>query len=188
MLGCVGKKDRLAALVDCDDIHCLMIGASGVGKTAYFLYPNMEYACASGMSFLALDTKGDLARNYGAIASKYYGYQVAVVDVCRQEPDNLVARARSEKYAKILSKTIINPEGESFAQNQYFYDAAEGVLTAVILLLAEYLPPKEIDGALRERRHIVSVFKLRLRPQRRGTVHGLCHVHCSGPAQHLSGQ
>ena len=181
VLGCVGKKDRLAALVDCDDIHCLMIGASGVGKTAYFLYPNMEYACACGMSFLALDTKGDLARNYGAIATKYYGYQVAVVDlrnptrsdgynlltlinhymdVCRQEPDNLAARARSEKYAKILSKTIINPEGESFAQNQYFYDAAEGVLTAVILLLAEYLPPKEIDGALRERRHIVSVFKL----------------------------
>ena len=181
VLGCVGKKDRLAALVDCDDIHCLMIGASGVGKTAYFLYPNMEYACASGMSFLALDTKGDLARNYGAIATKYYGYQVAVVDlrnptrsdgynlltlinhymdVCRQEPDNLAARARSEKYAKILSKTIINPEGESFAQNQYFYAAAEGVLTAVILLLAEYLPPKEIDGALRERRHIVSVFKL----------------------------
>ena len=181
VLGCIGKKDRLAALVDCDDIHCLMIGASGVGKTAYFLYPNMEYACASGMSFLALDTKGDLARNYGAIATKYYGYQVAVVDlrnptrsdgynlltlinhymdVCRQKPDNLAARARSEKYAKILSKTIINPEGESFAQNQYFYDAAAGVLTAVILLLAEYLPPKEIDGALRERRHIVSVFKL----------------------------
>ena len=28
-------------------------------------WPNLEYACASGMSFLALDTKGDLARNYG---------------------------------------------------------------------------------------------------------------------------
>ena len=40
------------------------------------------------------------------------------------------------------------------------YDSAEGLLTAVILLLAEFLPPKEIDGALQERRHIVSVFKL----------------------------
>ena len=58
-----------------------MIGASGVGKTAFFLYPNLEYACASGMSFLALDTKGDLARNYGTIASRYYGYQVAVIDL-----------------------------------------------------------------------------------------------------------
>ena len=181
VLGCDGKPGRLTALVDSDDIHCLMIGASGVGKTAYFLYPNLEYACASGMSFFASDTKGDLARNYGAIARDCYGYQVAVVDlrnptrsdgynlltlinhymdVCRREPTNLAARAKAEKYAKILSKTIINPDGENFAQNQYFYDAAEGVLTAVTLLLAEYLPPKRIHGELRERRHIVSVFKL----------------------------
>ncbi len=46
------------------------------------------------------------------------------------------------------------------SENAFFYDSAEGLLTAVILLLAEFLPPKEIDGQLRERRHIVSVFKL----------------------------
>ena len=181
VLGCTGKKGQLTALVDSDDIHCLMIGASGVGKTAFFLYPNLEYACASGMSFFASDTKGDLARNYGAIARDCYGYQVAVVDLrnptrsdgynlltlinhymdaCRRDPADLAARAKAEKYAKILSKTVINPDEENFAQNQYFYDAAEGVLTAVILLLAEYLPPKRIHGELRERRHIVSVFKL----------------------------
>ena len=181
VLGCTGKKGQLTALVDSDDIHCLMIGASGVGKTAFFLYPNLEYACASGMSFFASDTKGDLARNYGAIARDCYGYQVMVVDLrnptrsdgynlltlinhymdaCRRDPADLAARAKSEKYSKILSKAIINPDGENFAQNQYFYDAAEGVLTAVILLLAEYLPPKMIHGELRERRHIVSVFKL----------------------------
>ena len=50
VLGSVCKKDTVTALVDSDDIHCLMIGASGVGKTAFFLYPNMEYACASGRS------------------------------------------------------------------------------------------------------------------------------------------
>ena len=169
------------ALVDCDDIHCLMIGASGVGKTAFFLYPNMEYACASGMSYLALDTKGDLARNYGAVASKHYGYRVAVIDlrnptrsdgynlltlinrymdICQEQPNNLAARAKAEKYAKILAKTIVNPEGDAsnYGQNAFFYDAAEGLLTAVILLLAEYLPPTEEDP--KERRHIVSVFKL----------------------------
>ena len=181
VLGCTGKKGQLTALVDSDDIHCLMIGASGVGKTAFFLYPNLEYACASGMSFFASDTKGDLARNYGAIARDCYGYQVVVVDLrnptrsdgynlltlinhymdaCRRDPADLAARAKAEKYAKILSKTVINPDGENFAQNQYFYDAAEGVLTAVILLLAEYLPPQRIHGELGERRHIVSVFKL----------------------------
>ena len=62
VLGCKGRKDELTALVDSDDIHCLMIAASGAGKTAFFLYPNLEYACASGMSFLALDTKGGATR------------------------------------------------------------------------------------------------------------------------------
>ena len=76
VLGCTGKNGRLTALVDSDDIHCLMIGASGVGKTAHYLYPNLEYACASGMSWLALDSKGDLARNYGTIAKERYGYHV----------------------------------------------------------------------------------------------------------------
>ncbi len=183
VLGSRGGKGRVTALVDGADIHCLMIGASGVGKTAFFLYPNLEYTCASGMSFFASDTKGDLARNYGAIAQNCYGYQVAVIDLrnptrsdgynflalvnrymdqTRKKPDDLAARAKAEKYAKILAKTIINPDGgdASHGQNQYFYDAAEGLLTAVILLLAEFLPPREIDGAVRERRHIVSVFKL----------------------------
>ena len=183
ILGSTGKKGKVTALVDSDDVHCLMIGASGVGKTAFFLYPNLEFSCASGMSFLALDTKGDLARNYGTIATECYGYQVAVidlrnptrsdgnnfltlvnqyVDISVKDPRNIAAKAKAEKYAKILAKTIISPDGDSSnrGQNAFFYDAAEGLLTSVILLLAEFLPPKEIEGAVRERRHIVSVFKL----------------------------
>lgn len=182
VLGSVGKKN-VTALVDGGDVHCLMIGASGVGKTAFFLYPNLEYTCASGMSFLCLDSKGDLARNYGGIAQDCYGYQVSVVDLrnptrsdgsnfltlvnrymdkALKNPKDIAARAKAEKYAKILAKTIISPDGDStkMGQNAFFYDAAEGLLTAVILLLAEFLPPKKIDGELRERRHIVSVFKL----------------------------
>ncbi len=183
ILGSTGKKGKVTALIDSDDVHCLMIGASGVGKTAFFLYPNLEFSCASGMSFLALDTKGDLARNYGTIAKDCYGYQVAVidlrnptrsdgnnfltlvnqyVDISVKDPKNVAAKAKAEKYAKILAKTIISPDGDSSnrGQNAFFYDAAEGLLTSVILLLAEFLPPKEIEGAVREQRHIVSVFKL----------------------------
>ena len=180
ILGSTQRGKQLDALVDRDDVHCLMIGASGVGKTAFFLYPNLEFACASGMSYLALDTKGDLARNYGTIAKKYYGYHVSVIDlrnptrsdgsnlltlinrymdIAREHPDNLAARAKAEKYAKILAKTIVNPGGDEQdrGQNAFFYDAAEGLLTSVILLLAEYVP---LDSAGHEKRHIVSVFKL----------------------------
>ena len=180
ILGSTQRGKQLDALVDCDDVHCLMIGASGVGKIAFFLYPNLEFACASGMSYVALDTKGDLSRNYGTIAKKYYGYHVSVIDlrnptrsdgsnlltlinrymdIAREHPDNLAARAKAEKYAKILAKTIVNPGGDEQdrGQNAFFYDAAEGLLTSVILLLAEYVPP---DSAGHEKRHIVSVFKL----------------------------
>ena len=138
------------ALVDDDDIHCLMIGAAGVGKTANFLYPNLEYACACGMSFITTDTKGDLSRNYAGIAKDYYGYHVVVIDLRNptrsdgnnllhlvnrymdlylENPDHLAYKVRAEKYAKITAKTIINSGGfdtASAGQNAFFYDAAEG--------------------------------------------------------------
>lgn len=63
VVGTRKRGGRLYAVVDSGDVHTLMIGAAGVGKTACFLYPNLEYACASGMSFLSTDTKGDLARS-----------------------------------------------------------------------------------------------------------------------------
>ena len=175
----VEDQRDIRALVDSDDIHCLMIGASGVGKTAYFLYANLEYASASGMSYLALDTKGDLARNYGCIASKYYGYQVTVIDLrnptcsdgfnfmtlvnhymdrAKRDPNDLTAKAKAENYAKILAKTIISPEGSSqYGDNAFFYESAEGVLAAIVMLLAEFILPEK-DGT--EKRHIVSAFKL----------------------------
>ena len=46
VLGCEGPKDHVTALVDTDDIHAMVTAASGAGKTAFFLYPNIEYALA----------------------------------------------------------------------------------------------------------------------------------------------
>ncbi len=183
VVGMLDKNSSAAGLIDTGDVHCLMIGAAGVGKTAYFLYPNLEYACASGMSFITTDTKGDLARNYGTVAKDYYGYNIAVIDLRNPtksdgnnllqlvnkymdmylyDNNNISAKAKSEKYAKIIAKTIICAGGDnaSMGQNAFFYDSAEGLLCSVILLLAEFLPPTEKDGQTVDKRHIVSVFKL----------------------------
>lgn len=80
------------------------------------------------MSFMSTDTKGDIMRNYGSIASKYYGYNISVIDLRNPmrshgnnllhlvnkymdlyavHPDTLAYKAKAEKYAKIISKTII---------------------------------------------------------------------------------
>lgn len=175
VVGCKSHRGGTTALVDTGDVHALMIGAAGVGKTAYWLYPCIEYACAKGMSFLSTDTKGDVVRNYGTIAEKYYGYNVSVIDLrnptrshgnnllhlvnkyfdlYKENPDCLSYKAKAEKYAKIISKTIISNgmDGASFGENSYFYDSAEGLLTATILLVAEFCKPEE--------RHIVSVYKI----------------------------
>ena len=175
IVGCRNKGGKTVAMVDDADVHCMMVGAAGCGKTAYWLYPNLEYACASGMSWLCTDTKGDLYRNYGGIAKDCYGYNVAVIDLrnpTKSDGNNLLHlvnkymdlsketsgdvayRAKAEKYAKIISKTLIYGDGDAsaYGQNAFFYDAAEGLMTSAILLIAEFAEPRE--------RHIVSVFKL----------------------------
>ena len=151
----------------------MMIGAAGCGKTAFWLYPNLEYACAAGMSFLTTDTKGDLYRNYMNIC-KAYGYSTSVIDLRNptksdsfnllhlvnkytdlyKQDSKLSYKAKAEKYAKIIAKTLIYSDGDasSYGQNAFFYDAAEGLMTSTILLIAEFADP--------EQRHIVSVFKL----------------------------
>ena len=61
---------------------------------------------------------------------------------------------KAEKFAKITAKTIISVDGNvsNMGQNAYFYEAAEGIITAAIMLISEFCPP--------EKRHIISVFKL----------------------------
>lgn len=169
----VFARKRLA-YVETDDVHTLMKAASGSGKTAYFLYPNIEYACACGASFITTDTKGDLYRNYGTIAEKYYGYKSTIIDLRNptrshgdnmlhlvnlymdryiKNPDDISSKARAEKQAKVVAKSIIkNGAGDNYGANSYFYDSAEGLIASVLILLAEFAKPEE--------RHIVSAFKL----------------------------
>jgi len=112
------------------------------------------------MSWLCTDTKDDLYRNYADITKNYYSDNIlqlvnSYMDAYMKNPDNLALKAKAEKYAKITAKTIISSSSEdstSYGQNAFFYDAAEGLLTSVILLIAKFCPP--------EKRHIISVFKM----------------------------
>lgn len=76
------------------------------------------------------------------------------MDMAKENPQDIALRAKAEKYAKIIGKTLIYADGDAsaYGQNAFFYDAAEGVLVSLILLIAEFAPKNQ--------RHIVSVFKL----------------------------
>lgn len=133
ILGSIERAGKLYAFVDTGDVHCLMIGAAGVGKTAVIDLRNPTRSDGDNMLHLV---------------NKYMDQYLA-------DHTNLSAKAKAEKYAKITAKTIISSGGtdsSTYGQNAFFYDAAEGVLTAAILLIGEFCP--------NEKRHIISVFKL----------------------------
>lgn len=173
----VGAKFRplrpALAQVETDDVHIYQEAAAGWFKTTGWLIPNFEYAMAAGQSVFCMDTKGDLARRYGGIAAEDYHANVVVLDLrnpLRSHHDNLLHlvnkymdmfhsehilahRAKAERYAKVLAKTIISPtKTTDYGGNTYFYEAAEGLLAAVILIISEYAPRPE--------RHIISVAHL----------------------------
>ena len=83
-------------------------------------------------------------------------YEVTHTSVTSFLFGNFILKASVKEY----NKTIVNPDGDDSnrGQNAFFYDAAEGLLTSAILMLAEFLPPDKEHP--QERRHIVSVFKL----------------------------
>ena len=144
----IEEQGDIRALVDSDDIHCLMIGASGVGKTAFFLYPNLEYACACGMSYLALDTKGDLARNYGAIASRYYGYRVSVIDLrnpTRSDGFNFLCAAGHKALYGPTGTGLLISDGEYSLST--IIEGGTGA-TSALLEQTPFLPEKLESGTI----------------------------------------
>ena len=154
VVGCEIRGKRVTALVDGDDIHAMMVAGSGAGKTAYFLYPNLEYCCAAGMSFLTSDTKGDLARNYAGIAKDIYGYDVSVLDLRNPacSDGNKPVGSRQQVHGRIYgapgrsgkqgaggevcedhceNRSSHPAAGQSMDRTSYFYDAARKALSAL---------------------------------------------------------
>lgn len=48
VVGCRNSRKGTTALIDTGDVHALMIGAAGVGKTAYWLYPCIRICLCNG--------------------------------------------------------------------------------------------------------------------------------------------
>ncbi|WP_099203954.1 type IV secretory system conjugative DNA transfer family protein [Scatolibacter rhodanostii] len=161
------------ALINSADHHILIVAGPGGGKTTGILCPNIEYTLASGNSFVTTDSKGDLLQWYGRIAAEDYGYTIFVIDFrnpLESQSNNMLhlvntyfdqykknkdlrSLALAEKHAKIIASAVIHSGGfKEGGQNAFFYDAAEGLIAAVCLLVAEFCQPKE--------RHIVTVFKM----------------------------
>ena len=97
------------------------------------------------------------------VFNDFNGNLVNLYRCVRELPDKLKdelryilnSRLDFEYMKHVLHSQAVLPDvrrAAFYGQNAFFYDAAEGLMTSVILLIAEFAEPKE--------RHIVSVFKL----------------------------
>ncbi|MFR5863083.1 MAG: hypothetical protein ACLUES_16105 [Flavonifractor plautii] len=148
-----------------------------MGKTAFFLYPNLEYACASG-ELLALDTKETWPGTTGPLPPDAHGYQVAVIDLrspTRSDGYNLLTLINTTWMSVVRMKepgrprqggevrrdpckTIVNPERTPLTRAERIFMTRQKACSPPLSFCWQSTcrPRKDPQG----RRHIVSVFKL----------------------------
>lgn len=170
-------------LVDTSDQNLLQVAPPGAGKTKFCIIPTLYYNAlvykhtGKGASLILTDCKGELFSSCAAMLQQY-GYRTPFLDfrnplrsyrfnlmynvnkytdqykAAQTEEDKLIAYGRAERYAKVLSESIVdNIDGAQKSEaSQYFKETAKGLLTGIILLVSEYGGEDE--------RHIISVFRL----------------------------
>lgn len=176
-------RKREVWLVDTSDQNLLQVAPPGAGKTKFCIIPTLYYNAlvtkhtGKGVSLILTDCKGELFSACGAML-QHYGYRTPFLDfrnplrsyrfnlmynvnkytdqykAAQTEEDKLIAYGRAERYAKVLSESIVdNIDAEHKSEaSQYFKETAKGLLTGIILLVSEYGGEEE--------RHIISVFRL----------------------------
>jgi Type IV secretory pathway, VirD4 components len=165
-------------LLETTDNNVFVLAPPGGGKTRRLVMLNIIHLMFVGGFFTVTDIKNKTIKLVKPIA-KVMGYRIlyfnarnplqsnkynflSIVNkyndkvLMTDDPvEKIVFRSRAQRYAKILAKQIIgivlkSPSGAG--QNQFFYDTAEGILAALILLISQYADEGE--------RHILSVFKI----------------------------
>lgn len=93
------------------------------------------------MSMLLTDTKGDVVRNYGTIAEKYYGYKISVIDL--RNP----TRSHGNNLLHLVNKymDLYKAEPEQLVSNKNYIPCKK---TVIALCLALELNREEADQLL----------------------------------------
>ena len=170
-------------LVDTSDQNLLQVAPPGAGKTKFCIIPTLYYNAlvskhtGKGASLILTDCKGELFSSCAAMLQQH-GFRTPFLDFrnplrsyrfnlmynvnkyidqykeAQTVEDKLIAYGRAERYAKVLSESIVdNVDSEHKSEaSQYFKETAKGLLTGIILLVSEYGGEDE--------RHIISVFRL----------------------------
>ncbi len=108
---------------------------------------------ACGYETVVIDFRNPMLSDRYNIMNEINGF-MDIVNNSENEYDRIVARSRAEECAQQLSKSICSAASSKSTSeaSEYFKNTAEGLTTALILLVSEHGAPEE--------RHIISVFML----------------------------
>lgn len=131
-----GRKHRRNLLT-------LICGGSGAGKTRFFALPNL-FQC--NISFVALDPKGELARNTGNLL-KEQDYEVRVLDLINMDRShcyNPFAYLKTDNDVQRLVTNLFKattPKGSQ--SNDPFWDTTASMLLMALIFYLKYEAPEE---------------------------------------------
>lgn len=128
------------------NLHMLVIGGSGAGKTRFFVKPNI---LQMNSSYIVTDPSGELFRDMGQML-KDNNYDVRVFNTFDPNMSmqyNPLSYIRNDADVTALITTLIKNTGEASGDNKYFDDATKLLLSAIILFLIHYCPKSEHDFA-----------------------------------------
>ena len=147
---------REKVLLSQPENHCLVMGATGRGKTRRVIFPSVILAARAGQSLIVLDPKGEIYRNTAEEVRKC-GHEVKVLNLrsplCgdRWSPLSLVEsyyKAGDKSRAVLLLKEVADIVIQSIAssRDRYWEEAAKDTFLGFSLLCLENDRKLTFDG------------------------------------------
>lgn len=126
------------------NLHTVVIGGSGAGKTRYYAKPNIMQC---NTSYVVLDPKGEIIKSVGYML-KDEGYEIKVIDLIDMSKSlgyNPFHYIQSDKdVLKLITNLIRNTTPKGSYTNDPFWEKSEtALLEALMLYLYHYAPEDE---------------------------------------------
>ena len=126
------------------NLHTVVIGGSGAGKTRYYAKPNIMQC---NTSYVVLDPKGEIIKSVGYMLEDE-GYEIKVIDLIDMSKSlgyNPFHYIQSDKdVLKLITNLIRNTTPKGSSTNDPFWEKSEtALLEALMLYLYHYAPEDE---------------------------------------------
>ena len=146
--------DKDSAYVDNSNMHTLVIGATGSGKTAGIVNPTMKHLIKARESIVVTDPKGEIYEdNYKIL--KDAGYQIIVLNFREPQrgscwnpydlPYKFQKEGNYDKANELLNDLSTNIVVDGQGQDPFWQNAAADYLTGLGLALFQDAPLEEIN-------------------------------------------